>query len=396
MAKSAALAQAQAVAPVTLTLRNPSPYERQGLVVTPWEPISRLLGSPKHVRVYRDYGQGFRAELPFQIDRIDPDDPSRDELLFALDSPLRAGDEDYGTGCGFAVIEPANSAPQNATGPRAKALFHGAELKHDRFDVWLNTASNHDNPKNHWFGGALASVRWNDHDLLDPIAEDVYLDPDEDRRAAQIDRIHLVRPPWDEDGSFDAYVFDKPWRCVGTSDGPLRATATIVSSPFTFRCRGSDQQPRTFTCTVHRAVSIFAGSDVIAEKIWVRGDVEGPTQAVDMWFSARYFMLVNLSLGAITFRYPNHPGWFAVLSTRTRATHGYAFATDSYAGPIWHPPLEHENPSTGHRAYSWGFDATRLASNAHILRRDTTQQELTDTIGWVWYDLLYKPLRATI
>ena len=118
-----------------------------------------------------------------------------------------------------------------------------------------------------------------------------------------------------------AQVFDKPWRCVATATGPLRATATIVSTPFEYRCRDVD----------------------------AKGEV-GP---VDLWFSPRYFMLLNLTFGPVTSRYPNHPGWFAV-------------------------------------------GATRVAHAAHIFRRDTNQQELTDAAGWTWYDLAFKPLRAKL
>ncbi len=360
----------------------------------PWEPIAKLLGSPKHVRVWRDYGGDYRVPLRAQVDRIEKDDRSRDELVFTLDAPLRPGDEDYGSVSGYALIEPEDNPPLDG-GPRVDALPTGVSFSDgDDFYAWLNTSSNHDDPKNHWFGGAVTSVRRYGRELLDPIADETGLPFDPDKRGAQIDRIHFVRPPWDEDGSFDEFVFNKYWECKVTSSGPVRATATIVSQPFPFTCRDADQRPRRFACSVHRSVSIYAGGDVIVEKIRVSADVEGPTPVVDMWFSARYFMLVNLSFGPITFRYPDHPGWFAVLAEDSRAKHGYAFATDAYAGPIWHPPLEHKDPSTGHRAYSWELGATRLASVVHLFRRDTTTKALTDAIGWHWYDHLYKPLRA--
>jgi len=168
-----------------------------------------------------------------------------------------------------------------------------------------------------------------------------------------------------------------------------------VSSNFQFACRDADQNPRTFDCAVHRAVSVFAGSDAIVEKVWVRADVDGKTGPVDLWFSPRYFMLVNLSLAAIKFRYPDHPGWFAILAERN-PQHGYAFATDSHAGAIWHPPLHHKNRTTRHRAYSWELGATREANAVHLFRRNSSTQELTDAIGWAWYDLTYKPLRAKL
>jgi hypothetical protein len=382
---------------VRLTLRNPSPYKRRGMVVVPWQPIAAKLGNPLHARVLFDHGfGGSLAPLDTQVDRLDPNDPTRDELVFRVDEPISAGDEDYQTPCGSVVVEGANAPQTSTSGLKADAAYDGVALTHDKLYVWLNTSVSHDSPNNPWFGGALACVRHDNRDLLDPIAEDLGFELDLDRRAAQIDRIHFVRPPWDEEGSFDQDVFNNYWKCVSTSAGPLRALATIESAPFKFLCRDADQTIRTFTCRVHRTLGILNGSDLITDKIWVTGDVEGPTPPVPMWFSARYFMLVNLSLGSITFRYPDHPGWFAVLAQDTPVHHGYAFATDSYAGPIWHPPLVHKDKSTRHRAYSWELGARRLANAVHLLRRDTTTQSLTDAIGWAWYDLMYKPLRATL
>lgn len=388
---SAVVSFPQAMPSKKLTLYNPSPYPRGGVVITPWSDVANALGSPANVRVFRDYGNGYRVPLEAQIDRIDPNDPSRDELVFALDSPLPAGNADYTHGCGDVVIEPSTS-PVAPPAVVANRQFTGVNLNNGSLDAWINTSSNHNAPHNHWFGGALASLRIGNDDMLDPIGQHIgLLDPD--RRAMQIDRIHLVRPPWDEEGSFDANVFDKHWRCVAANSGPLRATATIVSSPFEYRCRDVDQNLRTFTCTVHRAISVLAGRDVITEKVWVSADADGATPPVDLWFVARYFMLVNLYVEPITFRYPDHPGWF-VLVAPGFPRHGYGFATNAYAGPIWNPPLEHGDDETRHRAFSWELGATRLATTAHLFRRNTSSKELSDAIGWTWYDLIYKPLRA--
>lgn len=389
-----AVVKPQILTSVKLTLRNPSPYGRSGLAVTPWQPISDLLGGPSHVQVFREYGGGSRVPLTAQIDRLDPSDPSRDELVFALDRDAESGKDDYTEDSGSIVVEPG--PPQQSTsGPRVNALYDGVQFTNQHLFAWLNTSVTHNASNNPWFGGAMTSVRWDGRELLDPIADDFGFTHDPDKRALQIDRIHLVRPPWDEDGSFDELVFNKPWMSVAVNEGPLRATATIISWPFDFTCHDVDQKARTFKCSVHRAISIFNDSDIIAEKLWVRGDADGPTPAVDLWFSARYFMLVNLSFEAIQFRYPDHPGWFAMVAER-RPKHGYAFATSAHAGPIWHPPLEHRDPNTEHRAYSWELGASQEATGVHIFRRDTTTKLLTDAIGWAWYDLAYKPLRATI
>jgi hypothetical protein len=76
---------------VYLTLLNPTPKARGGPVVTRWKPIAERGSLGPHVKVFFD-----GREIDAQVDRLDPNDPSHDELVFRLpDQALSPGDFDY-------------------------------------------------------------------------------------------------------------------------------------------------------------------------------------------------------------------------------------------------------------------------------------------------------------
>ena len=403
------VAAPRALQPVRLTLHNPSPYERGGIVVTPFASIAERMGGwPDGVRVFHERWGMERLELVAQLDRLVPGDRSRDQLVFALAVPLPgAKTDDYSEISGFVTVEPAAAPAVTPGGPSAEPFPTGVKLMSGSLNVFLNTAAHHDDDRqrDRWFGGAVTSVQVDGFEMLDSLAAFFRMPHHPDKRAMQLDRVHIVRPPWDRDVSFDAKLYDKHWRCVNgvpsgkgepsrtTASGPLRATATIASTEFQFTCRDVDQNERAFACTVYRAVSVFRDRDIIGEHVWVSAVPDGGGDPADLWFSARYFMMVQLALRPITFRYPNHPGWFALNSTEL-PHNGYAFATDANAGPIWSPPLDYADEHTVHRAYAWELGATRCARTFHLFRNHTSPQALTDVAGWTWYDLAYKPIIA--
>jgi hypothetical protein len=265
-------------------------------------------------------------------------------------------------------------------------------------DVYLNTVKESPAKKERhdWFGGAFTSVQLNQLEMLDPIADSTgwYLQHHPEKRI-QLDRVHLVRPPWDKDGSVDFDLYGGDWKVESVCEGPVRATVTISSVPFTYTCHDTDPEKPAiqFDCSVYRAVSLYPDQAWFAEKIWLKAKRIGDARPVDLWFRPRYFMLNNLSLKPDEFRYPDHPGWFIVVSEKK---HGYAFATDSQAGAVWRPPLDHPDAKTRHRAFEWELGATRCAHAIHLFHRQTTRTVLADHIGDVWYSFCFKPIWAKL
>lgn len=383
---------------VTLDLLNPSPYKRRGHVITPWRPIAEKAGAPRDTfapRVELKNSEGKWVPVRAQVDRLDKNDSSRDQLVLALSDLIDPGDEDYGTPGSQARVYTGEKG--DTAGPFAEQLATGITLLNERLELWINTSEGRLGAEHAVFGGAVTSVQLHKWEMLDAFNR---FRPDSHhpyKRCMQIDRIHMVRPPWDKQRSFNVYPATSHWEPVYVAHGAVRAIAVIASAPFAYECVDADGTPRTFDCRLHRSISLFEYADWVTDEMWLEGTPRGGGDPVLFWFSPRYFMLMELSLHPHIFRYPNHPGWFAITSSAdVDPKQGYAFSTDAQAGPIWNPPLEYPDRDTEHRAFSWELAPTRSAHSIHLFRLGTTPKDLADAAGYRWYDLAYKPIRAKL
>ena len=66
------------------------------------------------------------------------------------------------------------------------------------------------------------------------------------------------------------------------------------------------------------------------------------------------------------------------------------------AGAIWNPPLDYRDETTGHRAYSWDLGTSRTTHCFHKFRCKTDPLKTAHEAGWMWYDLAFKRVRATL
>jgi hypothetical protein len=397
---------------VTLALRNPSQdQERSGYVVRQWKPVTKALGvRARAVTVEQVVDGGATVELAAQVDRIDPDDRTHDQLVFKLQRPIPSGDEHYQTSSGSVRVHPAKT--NGAVGrARIERYYTGVKLINDNLEVWLNTsaAKYDDKPDDKFYGGAVTSVilqkasYWPLTDRLESLdapQSRVGLEPHPEARAMQIDRIHLVRPPWDDRHSVDFFPFRENWTIVSDCVGPVRAAATIMSAPFEFRCRDFDgKRDHVFECNVYRTISLYDDADWIGDEIWVNARNDETKQVQRLWFTGRLFMFVQFTTEPELFRYPDHPGWFSLTPVRKdtyKPWLGYAFATDAMSGAMWNPPLDYRDDHTCKRAYSWELGTSRTVHCVHKFRCETNRLEMGHEAGWMWYDLAFKRIRATL
>jgi hypothetical protein len=407
---------------VTLTLHNPSPYPRGGFVVRAWEPIAKLLGgSPAEARVYRELDPGDPdtklKRLDAQVDVLDPSDPDRTQLVFQLDGKLAPGHEEYISNNGTVRVMAGGERQPPGTAVVDPPEFTGVKLRNELMEFWINTSKKRDEgAKEEHYSGSVTYVNFfkdyfdnhpvmsrNRLDVLDAERSPITWDRHPEQRAMQIDRIHLVRPPWDEDRSVDVFPHAQHWSLSSTSQGPVRATATIVSEPFDYTCEDFDGKERTLTCRMYRALSLYSGEEIIGDTIWIKALVKPtdkkpekrPKRLQRVWFSAGLFMAVNFTADREIFRYPNHPGWFTILS-QNDPRQGYAFATDARATALWRPPLDYPVADAAHRAFSWEVGPARVAHCFHSFRMRTDRQALSDYAGLMWYHLAFKRIRATL
>ncbi|HVE70440.1 MAG TPA: hypothetical protein VNI54_03655 [Thermoanaerobaculia bacterium] len=397
---------------VSLTLRNPSPYPREGVVVRAWQPVAKRLDTnATSARVFRvGPGGGRNPELlplPAQVDVLDPGDPERTQLVFALDTLIADGRDDYSSSSGIVRVE-ADTADEQAGTAVAEQFYSGAKLRNEHFELWINTGKKRDEGEpGDFYAGSVTSVELLTHSIDHPLLRHNRLDAldannwfDWDRhpeqRAMQIDRIHLIRPAWDERASFEAFPYRDHWRVLRISQGPVRATVTIASAPFEFPCRDADGDERMFHCTVYRAISLYSGERFVGDEIWVKAVDAKSGLAQRIWFVVGYFMMANFTSDKEIFRYPDHPGWFTIHTEVNEPRQGYAFATDSRATALWTPPLDYPHRGLHHRAFSWEVGPTRVAHSFHAFRVQTSRHQLTDLAGMMWYRLAFKRIRATL
>ncbi|HYC91125.1 MAG TPA: hypothetical protein VEO54_18040 [Thermoanaerobaculia bacterium] len=401
---------------VDLLLRNPSEYPRAGLVVRQWKPVAKALGvrGARSATVARlldpTNPKGATVDLAAQVDRLVPHDRSHDQLVFKLDSPIPGGDEHYRAVSGKVRVTAAqsNAQPYGATVQRYPT---GVKLINQHLEVWLNTSATKyaHQPQDQFYGGAVTSVilqkasfpPFTDRlECVDAIESRAGFWPHPEARAMQIDRIHLVRPPWDERRSVDFFPFREPWTLVSDSTGPVRAVATIMSAPFELRCKeAGGKSDHVFECNVYRTLSLYDDVDWIGDEIWVNArDIDtGKTQR--LWFTARFFMMVQFTQDPELFKYPDHPGWFSLTPPDKPSSDprlGYAFATDAQSGAIWSPPLDYHDEMTKPRAFSWELGTSRTVHCVHKFRCMTNALEMGHEAGWLWYDLVFKRIRGTL
>ena len=88
--------------PFSLSVFNPSNYSRGGYVTTPWKPIYEQTHISSESLILRDQSG---KTLSFQVDCIDPADPTRNVLIFLLNEPVPPGTKDYSSASSFISIE---------------------------------------------------------------------------------------------------------------------------------------------------------------------------------------------------------------------------------------------------------------------------------------------------
>jgi len=377
-----------------LKVFNPSPdRRRQGLVVTNWNPIAAASGvPPERLNVFAG-GHRLRA----QVDHLVPGDSSRDQLAILIDQPLNTGD-DYGSPQAYVNVK--EDDPDTREDANAELFENGAKLWNDRIEVWIHTAVDRLGSQFRCFGGAITSVlRYRQDqrpfDSLDGIAAAQNFLGHVDKRL-QVDRVRLARPVWDKDDEpvIEAQLHNKPWPAIAMSKGPARACVTLASQPIPFKTTTPGGAPIECTCTVYRVISLNFGEDVVHEEMWVEG-VFGDGTKADLNFTSRYFMFTDLGPLPVIFRYPSVSGWFA-LAAEVLSFHGYGFASNSGAGPLWTPPMDWpaEAVLMRDRAFAWELDATKRVRATHVFRFGP-RERIADAAGAAWFEI-FKPLTGNL
>jgi len=426
--------------PVRLALFNPSTYPRRGNVTVDWETIrGRVPIKPEELVIRDDAGRRLPCQLdpgPFDLDPANPK-----TLSFTLAGELRSvGRDDYDPAYPAAHVTLDRLHPGDPEVPamvRTEASdvwdgdrVRGVKLRNGLLEVWILIVPAPYLAAENWFSGAATSVvvanQKGSREALDSYPHYHHAN---EKRVLQVDRLWLPCPAWGPASRCEVSLFNRPYDVVSRSDGPVRATVTLKSSPFeySYSSRSSNREEK-LTCRLFRVLSLYAGAEHVMDELFVRGSPDGnqledPANALT--FAARYFSYMRVAGGLRVSRFADVPDWFAITSRSLapeRILHCYGFATDAHTGPVEHPspryPLSGEAGNTLH----WSLRPCKTARCLHLFTfydaegwpwppevpdisaamaamedlAVAAQRESESRAGRAWYEHVYKPLRAQL
>lgn len=387
-----------------LAVFNPSNYWRTGHITIPWQTVAQQWQIPPEELVISDLRDLSHTPINQQIDRIDPEDPTRDTLVLSLSNPIPPGSDDDALVSTFLRLDRGKPQQISVGEPNIEVVYgsdgqeRGVRLVNNRLIVWFNLIPAPEDNDRNWFSGSATSVQLDHQEILDPFlaAKGEWLGQDPEKRCMQVSELQLPGSSHPKSPYYQVSLFNHAYRLVSQSQGPVRATITIASEPFDYM--GADPvtgRNRHLICELYRVISLYAGADYLIEELFVKGkpkaeeDRIGNTlEVVHLPFGLHYFAYMNMGQTQDIEQVFPVPDWFAVGSTAPPYA-AYGLATNLHIEAIAHP--YEGNPS----CFSWQLLPGQSATCLHMFMRG--QPEGFDAkVGHAWYELIYGPLTADI
>jgi hypothetical protein len=387
-----------------LAVFNSSNYWRSGHVTIPWATITQEFGIKAAELVISDLRDLSHRPIPAQIDRIDPEDPARDTLVFSLPKPIPPASEDEMLASAFVRVDRGKPISQKLGESYLEVVYgsdgreRGVRLVNSRLIVWFNLIPAPEDNGRNWFSGSASSVQLDHQEILDPFraAKGQWLGQDPEKRCLQVSEIQLPGFTYPKSPYYQVPLYNHAYRLVSQSSGPVRASITIASEPFDYM--GADPvtgKNRHLICELYRVISLYVGADYLVEELFVKGKpkneedkvIDG-TEVVNLPFGLHYFAHMNLGQTQDIEQVFPIPDWFAVGSTSYPYA-AYGLATNLHIESAAHP-------YEGDRScFSWQLLPGKSAKCVHMFMRGQLDG-FDATVGHTWYELIYQPLRAEI
>lgn len=387
-----------------LSIFNPSNYWRGGHFTIPWQPIYQQFQILPEELVLSDLRDLSHTPLNAQVDRIDPDDSSRDTLVFSLPKVIPPGSEDEVLASTFVRLDRGKPVLSGLVEPSLEVVYsasgqaRGVRLSNSRLVIWFNLIPAPEDNWQNWFSGSATSVQLDYQELLDPFraAKGDWIGQDPEKRCVQVDELLLPEQFHPASQYYNVSLFNHSYRLVSHSTGPVRASITIASEPFDYICT----EPRTgskrhLICELYRVISLYAGANYLVEELYVKGKprieqdwVLNQQEVVYPDFAPRYFAHMNLGRTEDIQQVFPVFDWFAIGSSEPPYP-AYGLMTNVHLNFLTHPHVGHKSH------FSWQLLPSNYAKCVHLFMRG--QPEGFDArVGHLWYELIHKPLRAEI
>lgn len=402
--------------PFTLHVFNPSDKERLGQVCFPWQEFHKRTGIEENELVL---SRGDEL-LPYQIDTIDPDDPSSKMLVFSAGTI--PGSEKFPEPISIPVIADKSTGEPSLCGNVPELIDsklgmditgNGVKFTNKALTVWFNLNPKLDRDGQGWYAGAATSVQLYGREVLDAVPDPFFHDIE--KRCMQLDFVELFRPSWEPKNYWDfplfqkRRLFDRPYHVVSSSVGPVRVSVTIASESFDYSYRDPfTTETRLLKCKVFRIINLYAGAEYIAEDLFVKAIPQNGIAEADyvhLYFIAHYFSYLSF-LDLNISRFDFVPDWF-VASNLLMPFQAYGFATDRHTAPIENPHKGFPDRDKEHCSFSFNLLPCKVAKALHSFMRydrpvgsvDAYGKEryrarryFEDRAGALWNEHIYRPL----
>ncbi len=387
-----------------LAVFNLSNYWRRGHVSIPWQAIAEEFQIPPEELVLSELRDLSHTQIAAQVDKIDPDDRTRDTLVFSLPKAIAPTSDSQMLASAFVKVDRGQPMPRELGEPSLEVVYgsvgevRGVRLVNSRLIVWFNLIPAPEDNERNWFSGSATSVQLDHQELLDPFraARGEWLGQDPEKRCMQIAELLLPGPPHPKSPYYHVSLFNHSYRLVSQSSGPVRASITIASEPFDYI--GADPvtgNNRHLVCELYRVISLYAGADYLIEELFIKGKpkgeedkmIDGP-EIVNLNFATRYFAHMDMGYTEDIEPVFPVPDWFAVGSTALPYP-AYGFATNLHVDSVTHPYEGNESH------FSWQLLPGKYAKCLHLFMRGQPQG-FDARVGHAWYEMIYKPLVAKI
>jgi hypothetical protein len=409
--------------PLTLHVFNPSDKDRLGQVQVPWEAFHKRANIDENELVLKCGGK----LLPYQIDEIDPDDPSSKMLVFSAGTIPRS--DNLPEPRPIAVIADKSKGVPDRRGSVPELIDsklgmditgNGIKFTNKALAVWFNLNPKLDRDGQGWYAGAATSVQLYGKEILDAFNDDPFFH-DVEKRCMQLDFVELFRPSWEPRHYWDLplvqkkELIDRPYHVVSSSVGPVRVSVTIASDRFDYSYRDPfTSETRHLECRVFRVINVYAGAEYIVEDLFVKAIPQNGIAATDyvhLYFVAHYFSYLSFLELSIS-RFDFVPDWFVVSNLLWPRFQAYGFATDRHTAPIEHPHKPFPNADTERCSFSFNLFPCKVAKCLHSFMRldpavenvdpydkerySAARRHFEDRAGALWDEHIYRPLWVTL
>jgi len=384
-----------------LEIQNSSTDEAtRQYVILPWSKIEARLEAPPERIVIRDLDN---RVVPFQIDRVDPNDRSRDEVILFLEQPVAPS----ATKC--LTIEKGDPLPPSLGEAYVDLQVRGGKtfgvsLGNNRLRVWLNLLPicGPDKMEDNWYGGSATSVHLDGLEMLDSFRAQLlenWQGHDPEKRCMQVDTVQIESRT--NHSNFETVsIYNLPYNLVRYSGGPVRACVTIASPPF--RCNLSTLRrptPQESELQLYRVISLCPNETFLTEEIYLQArNVSGRPVASEepVRFNVHFFSQMDMGKeDDIIHRAADNASWFAVGSVWLPRP-GYGFAATT----------EVERPTrtgTDRNRFQWHTKPATSLKCLHLFLRGQVGhpphnylESLRRRTGLAWYQVLFDPPKFDI